>query len=98
MTYIADAVAAYVTRLGEVGLLASRPIRLDGLTKGEIGELLPVLTTMTSPGRVRVLGGVNNEAQGLVNAERATRYRNEVDAGANGARFLLLVPQGQIVE
>ena len=96
--YVLSAVTRRVASAKVAGELASRPLRLDGLTIGEIDGLLPPLAAALGDGRVRVLGPLNNESAGLINAERATRYRNEVDAGSHRDGFVLLVPQGQVVE
>jgi hypothetical protein len=97
-THVNAAVAGYLLRIRGSGQLASRPLRLDGFTAEEIDALLPEISEIVAPGRVHVLAGVISEANRRINAERATRYRNEIDAGANQGGFVLLVPQGQVVE
>ncbi len=96
--YVAAAAVEYAARARDRGLLASRPIRFDGFSERELAPLRPALESVLPSSRVRVLGSLNNDAQGAVNAERATRYRNEVDASGGRASFVLLVPQGQVVE
>jgi Bacterial protein of unknown function (DUF853) len=49
------------------------------------------------PGRVAVLSSITAEHQHRVDADRATRYRNEIDAGV-GHGFVLIVPHGQVPE
>ena len=96
--YVASAVIGYLVRLRARGVASSRPIRIDGLVDAEIRDGLQKMEEAVAPGRLRILSTKNNEGDLLVNAERATRYRNEVDAGPEGSGFVLLVPQGQNVE
>jgi len=95
--YVTDAVANYVTSLRERGLLAARPLRIDGLVEDEVDAVLSVLALIVSPGRVAVLSPITAEHRGRVDADRATRYRNQIDAGS-GDGFVLLVPHGQVPE
>jgi hypothetical protein len=95
--YVTDAVAMYVAGLRSRGLLASRPVRIDGLVDAEVEAVLPLLIEAVDPGRVAALSPITAEHQHRVDADRATRYRNEIDAGdAHG--FVLLVPHGQVPE
>lgn len=96
--YLVSAVADYVAGARVDGLLGARPMRLDGFTGEECARIRQRLEPIVSPGRIRILGAVNREADSLINAERATRYRNEVDAGVNRDGFVLIVPRGQLVE
>lgn len=97
-TYVALAVTAYASRLARQDSLASRPVRLDGFSLTEIKELVPALQSGESTPLVRVLTGTTNEQAYEINAERATRYRNQVDASGRRQGFVLLVPLGQVVE
>jgi len=96
--YVADAVASYLLDLQQRDAIASRPIRVDGLTRDEIGSAIELIQARGWRGRLSILASTNNEATFLVNAERATRYRNQVDAPTDGEPFVLFVPQGQVVE
>ena len=97
-SYVASAVTSYLVGLRTRGVGASRPVRIDGLVHDEILPGLQQMEAAVAPGKLRILSTTNNEAKRLVNAERATRYRNEVDAAPDGSGFVLLVPQGQSVE
>jgi hypothetical protein len=98
MTYVSDAVGDYLEHLDQRDEVTGRPIRIDGLSAIEIQRALEGIERAIAPGRVAVLGPRNREQDHLVNAERATRYRNQVDASDGQSRFVLLVPRGQTVE
>ena len=95
--YVLEAATGHVRGLAHRGLLRSRPVRFDGFTGEEIDLVIPAILDIVSPGRVCVLSPITSEAAGRVNAERATRYRNEVDAGSRPG-FVLFVPHGMTPE
>src|SRR4051812_40685550 len=91
--YVLDAASAHIRGLAEGAALRYRPVRIDGFTAEEIASLLDDFVAIAAPARVGVLATVTSEDGHAVNAERATRYRNEVDAGKRPG-FVLLVPHG----
>jgi hypothetical protein len=96
--YVTDAIVEFVERLHQQGMLTSRPVRLDGYTDLEISGVTHLLERSRPGLLVKVLSGVNNDETSEVNAERATRFRNQVDAAGHQLGFVLLVPLGQVVE
>jgi len=96
--YVADAVLGHIDRLDKSGSLNARPVRLDGFSREEAAELAQRVASERPEMLVRILSVLNSEANLEVNFERATRYRNLVDAAEHQAGFILFVPLGQIVE
>ena len=96
-TYVTDAVTRYLAGMRDRGLVAARPIRVDGLVEAEIDEALPRLKELVAPGRIAVLDVRTSLHRDRIDPDRATRYRNEIDAGVNRG-FVLLVPHGQVPE
>lgn len=96
--YVIEAVLAHIEGLEREGTLTARPVRLDGFTRQEVGDLVAALTAAHPGSIVHALSPYNNEPAHEINAERATRYRNLVDAAKYRNGFLLLVPLGQVVE
>ena len=92
--YVAEGVLGFLAALAEKGLLTSRPVRIDGFTLEEIEAVLSAATEAVAPGRVAVLAETTSEHTLRIDSDRATRYRNEIDAG-EGRGFVLFVPQGQ---
>lgn len=95
--YIVRAALSYLGRLEGRGLTSGRPIRIDGFTRSEVAELQAAIGAARPTWRLHVLSPENDEASGRINAERATRFRNEAAAG-DSQPFLLLVPLGVVVE
>ena len=94
--HVREAVTGYLASLKDRGLLLSRPVRLDGLTDEEIDEVLPQAMGLVRPGRVAVLSDVTAEHLSRIDSDRATRYRNAIDADHEG--FVLFVPQDKTPE
>jgi hypothetical protein len=96
--HVTPAVVGFLSHLKARGELSSRPLRLDGFSAAEVDRLLDPVMKLVAPGRVRVLDPLNNERAFRINAERATRYRNEVDVASRRDGFVLFIPLGQVVE
>ena len=95
-TYVVDAVVRHLAVLRQRGLADRRPIRIDGLTTFEAGLVRVGILRAHPTWRIGILAGANSEADGEINDERATRYRN--DASKSPDLFVLLAPLGIVVE